>query len=99
MENSCWQVLLQSNAFQDWTDKEKKAIANLFHYKGKSEDIKINDVFQTQHEQKTNYSELFSSLIHSSEYVDKRIRAIKFYNFRLFPSPDKDDKPYGLPCL
>lgn len=96
MENSCWQVLLQSNAFQDWTDKEKKAIANLFHYKGKSEDIKINDIFQTQHEQKTNYSELFSSLIHSSEYVDKRIRAIKFYNFRLFPSPDKDDKPYGV---
>lgn len=35
MENSCWQVLLQSNAFQDWTDNEKKAIANLFHYKGK----------------------------------------------------------------
>ena len=96
MENSCWQVLLQSNAFQDWTDKEKKAIANLFHYKGKLEDIKINDVFQTPHEIETNYTELFSSPIHSSEYVDKRIRAIKFYNFRLFPSPDKDNKPYGL---
>lgn len=87
---------MQSNAFQDWTDKEKKAIANLFYYKGKLEDIKINDVFQTSPEQEANYSELFSSPIHTSEYVDKRIRAIKFYNFRLFPSPNKDDKPYGI---
>lgn len=96
MENSCWQVLLQSNAFQDWTDKEKTAIANLFHYKGNLEDIKINDVFQERHEQETNFADFFSSPIHSSEYVDKRIRAIKFYNFRLFPSPNKDDKPYGV---
>lgn len=96
MENSCWQILLQSNAFQDWTDREKEAIANLFYYKGDLEDIKINDVFPTSHEQKTNYAERFSSPIHSSEYVDKRIRAIKFYNFRLFPSPENDEKPYGV---
>ena len=32
MKNSCWQILLQSNAFQDWTDREKEAIANLFYY-------------------------------------------------------------------
>lgn len=91
MENSCWQILLQSNAFHDWTDIEKKAIANLFHYNGKLEDIKINDVFQSQHEQEINYADFFSSPIYSSEYVDKRIRAIKFYNFRSFPHQRKQN--------
>ena len=96
MGNSCWQILLQSNAFQDWTDNEKKAIANLFHYKGKLEDIKITDVFQTSPEQEANYADLFSSQIHSSEYVDKRIRAIKFYNFRSFPAPKGEEPPFGI---
>lgn len=96
MENSCWQILLQSNAFQDWTDKEKKAIANLFHYKGKLEDIKINDVFQTSPEQEANYAESFSSPIPTTEYVDKRIRAIKFYNFRSFPAPKEEEPPFGI---
>ena len=96
MENSCWQILLQSNAFQDWTDKEKKAIANLFHYKGNLEDIKINDVFQTTPEQEANFSELFSSPIPTTEYIDKRIRAIKFYNFRSFPAPKEEEPPFGI---
>lgn len=96
MENSCWQALLQSNAFHDWTDKEKKAIANLFHYNGKLEDIKINDVFQPQNEQEINYDEFFSSPIYSSEYVDKRIRAIRFYNFRSFPAPKETEPPLGI---
>ena len=96
MENSCWQILLQSNAFHDWTDIEKKAIANLFHYSGKLEDIKINDVFQSQHEQEINYTDFFSAPIYSSEYVDKRIRAIKFYNFRSFPAPKETESPLGI---
>lgn len=96
MENSCWQILLQSNAFHDWTDTEKKAIANLFHYNGKLEDIKINDVFQSQHEQEINYADFFSSPVYSSEYVDKRIRAIKFYNFRSFPAPKETESPLGI---
>lgn len=96
MENSCWQVLLQSDVFQDWADNEKRAIANLFNYKGSLEELKISDVFQTPPEQEANYATLFSSPIPTSKYVDKRIRAIKFYNFRLFPSPENNEKPYGI---
>lgn len=96
MENSCWQILLQSDVFQDWSDNEKRAIANLFNYSGSLEDIKISDVFQTPQEQDADFAALFSSPIPTSKYVDKRIRAIKFYNFRLFPSPTTGEKPYGV---
>lgn len=96
MENSCWQILLQSDALQDWADNEKMAIANLFNYSGSLEDIKISDIFQTPQEQKTDFAAHFSSPIPTSKYVDKRIRAIKFYNFRLFPSPVIGEKPYGV---
>lgn len=95
MKNSCWQILLQGDAFQDWTDKEKMAIANLFNYHGSLEDIKINDVFPTSLKE-TDVAEFFSSPIPTSKYVDKRIRAIEFHNFRLFPSPPTKVKPYGI---
>lgn len=95
MKNFCWQILLQSDAFQKWNDREKEALVNLIRCEESSENIKLSDVFPINSNKELDYSELLSTPIGTSEYVDKRIRAIKFYNFRCFRTPD-DAIPYGV---
>lgn len=95
VEDNCWQALLQSDDFLSWDKKEQTSLYNLFRYEGRSEDISLSDVFPTIPDDATIVSELISSPIGMSEYVDKRIRTLKFYNFRFFNVPI-DDIPYGV---
>ena len=95
VENSCWQALLRNDDFLNWDKKEQECLYNLFRYKGRSEDISLSDVFPTLPDGHSIAPELFSSPIATSEYADKRIRTLKFYNFRLFNTP-VDSIPYGV---
>lgn len=95
MKNFCWQILLQSDVFRKWDNREKDTLINLIRCEESSENIKLSDIFPIKLNSELNYSELFSTSIGTSEYVDKRIRAIKFYNFRCFRTPN-DTIPYGV---
>lgn len=95
VENSCWQALLQNDDFLNWNKKEQECLCNLFRYEGNPEEISLSDVFPTLSDGHPIAPELFSSPISTSEYADKRIRTLKFYNFRLFNTP-VDSIPYGV---
>lgn len=95
IENSCWQALLQSDVFLNWDKKEQEYLLNLFRYEGRLEDISLSDIFQTHSDGNSMVSDPLSSPMSTSEYVDKRIRTLKFYNFRLFNTP-QDGIPYGV---
>lgn len=95
VENSCWQAILQSDVFLNWDKKEQEYLLNLFRYEGSAEDISLSDVFPPNSDGQSIAPEFLSSPIGTSEYVDKRIRTLRFYNFRLFNTPT-DEIPYGV---
>lgn len=97
MENSCWQVLSQSDGFLQLEDKDKETLFRLLQYEGDLKDIRLNDVFQIPDDNST-IQELPEATFDSDDFIDKRICAIKFNNFRLFRLPH-DAIPYGVNFL
>ena len=63
MENSCWQVLSQSDGFLQLEDKDKETLFRLLQYEGDLKDIRLNDVFQIPDDNSTIHKRFFAIII------------------------------------